>query len=56
MTVHSAMKILLSAFLCLFFVATLLVSGCSSYDGGGSGFTQRDLELQRLQAERSRGR
>jgi hypothetical protein len=49
------MKHLLPAFLFLVLVAVLFLSGCASYDGGGSGFSQRDLELQRRQSERSRG-
>jgi hypothetical protein len=47
------MKHLLSAFLFLVILATLFLSGCSSYDASsGSGFSQRDLELQRRLAER----
>jgi hypothetical protein len=48
------MKHLISAFLVLALFSALLISGCA-YEGGGSGFTQRDLELQRKQAERARG-
>jgi hypothetical protein len=48
------MKYFVSAFLVVALLCTLLISGCS-YDGEGSGFTQRDLELQRKNAERSRG-
>ena len=49
------MKTLTAAFLFTVIVATLLVSGCSSYDGGGSNFTQHDLEVQRRNADRARG-
>ena len=49
-----AMKHLLPAIIVLGLIALLFTSGCA-YDGEGTGFTQRDLELQRKQAERSRG-
>jgi uncharacterized membrane protein SpoIIM required for sporulation len=49
-----AMKHLLPAIIVLGLIAMLFTSGCA-YDGEGTGFTQRDLELQRKQAERSRG-
>lgn len=48
------MKFFLPAFLVLAVLATLFMSGCA-YDGGGSGFTQQDLELQRKNADRARG-
>lgn len=48
------MKNLLPAIIVLGLIAMLFTSGCA-YDGEGTGFTQRDLELQRKQAERSRG-
>jgi len=52
-----AMKHLLPAGLFLILLATLLLSGCSSYDASeGSGFSQRDLELQRKLSERQLGR
>jgi hypothetical protein len=50
------MKHLVPAFFVFVLLATLLCSGCSSYDDGGSGFTQQDLELQRKLAERQVGR
>ena len=50
------MKHLAPIFAILALLVLLFVSGCESYDGGGSGFTQRDLELQRKQAERQMGR
>jgi len=50
------MKHLVPALFVIVLLLALSLSGCSSYDGGGSGFTQRDLELQRKNAERSRGR
>ncbi len=49
-----AMKHLLPAIIVLGLIAMLFTSGCA-YDGEGTGFTQKDLELQRKQAERSRG-
>ena len=48
------MKPVLAAALFAAIVAALFISGCA-YDGEGSNFTQRDLELQRKVAERSRG-
>jgi hypothetical protein len=55
-TSKSAMKHLAPVFVVLALLILLCVSGCESYDGGGSGFTQRDLELQRKQQERQFGR
>ena len=49
------MKTLTAAVLFTALVATLFISGCSSYDGGGSNFTQSDLDLQRRNQERARG-
>lgn len=49
-----AMKHILPAIIVLGLIAMLFTSGCA-YDGEGTGFTQKDLELQRKQAERSRG-
>lgn len=46
------MKLLTPAFLFLVILAALVTSGCESYDGQGSGFSQRDLERQRKLAER----
>ena len=51
-----AMKHLAPIFAFLAILILLFISGCESYDGGGSGFTQRDLELQRKQQERQFGR
>jgi len=52
-----SMKHLVPAFAVLVLLATLLCSGCSSYDSSeGSGFSQRDLELQRKIQERQVGR
>ena len=48
------MKHLLPAIIVLGLIAMLFTSGCA-YDGEGTGFSQKDLELQRKQAERSRG-
>ncbi len=48
------MKPLLAVVLFAVLAATLLLSGCA-YDGGGTGFSQRDLELQRRNAEGARG-
>jgi len=45
------MKHLLPAIAVLALLAALLLSGCA-YDGEGSGFTQRDLDLQRRLADR----
>lgn len=50
------MKHLVPAFLVIAILLALFISGCSSYDGEGSGFSQRDLELQRKIAERQVGR
>ena len=49
------MKYFAPTFVVFALLAVLLCSGCSSYDGGGSNFTQRDLELQRKLAERRMG-
>jgi hypothetical protein len=50
------MKHLVPAFAIIALLIVLFMSGCSSYDGEGSGFSQRDLELQRKIAERGVGR